>query len=174
MLKPFLINLLRKIPDCVKYGDFILSSGIKSNVYCDLRKVLYNPVYRKIVLGFFNENQFENVEQIGGMGYGGLPLVISVSDKLVIPSFMYREPKNHGTAKSIEGCFTPGATTVLIEDVVSTAGSILKCYEAIKDQCKVKAVYCVLNRKLGGDKAITDLGLQFQSLLEINDLLPGG
>ncbi|HPB54503.1 MAG TPA: phosphoribosyltransferase family protein, partial [Candidatus Aminicenantes bacterium] len=89
-----------------------------------------------------------------------------------LPAFIIRkEAKDHGRGKEIEGNFQKGMRVVLVDDVITTAGSLLKGFEAVERQGgRVVGVCAVLDRQEGGREKIEALGVPFVPLLTLDDL----
>lgn len=156
-------ELLKK--NSLKFGDFILASGKKSNYYFDSKLTtltaegayLTGKCFFKIIV----ENKIE-AEYIGGMTLGSDPIVTSVAlvskiEGKPIDAFIVRkEPKTHGTKNFIEGLIEEGKRTIIVDDVVTTGGSTLKAIEKAEEAgLKVVAVICLLDREEGGGEEIS-------------------
>lgn len=173
--KQQLITELKKI-DAVQYGEFTLKSGEKSNVYADLRRIISYPETLKLISNAFSQMVKEiNPELICGVPYAALPLAGALSLETNIPMIMYRkETKTHGTKKQIEGVFSPGQSCVIIEDVVTSGGSILTTAECLKAHgLQLEHVFCIVNREQGGAEKLKQQGYQLHSLLTLSDLTAG-
>lgn len=115
---------------------FHWASGTLSPVYCDNRITLSYPKVRtfiKTALAKYIRESFPNVELIAGVATAGIPQGVLVADVLNLPFVYVRsQPKDHGTEKLIEGVIRPSVKVVVVEDLISTAGSVLKAAEALK------------------------------------------
>lgn len=113
---------------------FTWASGIKSPIYTDNRKTISFPDARRIIidgLAALIKEQYPNVEVIGGVATAGIPHAAWVAEKLDLPMIYVRsKPKNHGTGKQIEGVLAAGQKVVLIDDLISTGGSVLGAVKA--------------------------------------------
>jgi orotate phosphoribosyltransferase len=92
-----------------------------------------------------------------------------------IPGFVVRkEAKAHGTGQLIEGIFPAGEPVALVEDVVTSAGSVLKAIDAVEAAgSRVVRVVCVVDRAGGGRQAIEARGIAFTPLFAVDELLAG-
>mgnify|MGYP003329625453 FL=1 len=71
--------------------------------------------------------------------------------------------------KQIEGNFESNSSVVVIDDTISTGGSLLNSLEILKENnCDVKIVLSILDRKLGGSEKLLDLGYKYSSIFEID------
>jgi len=82
-----------------------------------------------------------------------------------------KQAKQHGTGRQIEGCFEPGASIVVVEDVITTGGSALQACEAIKAaQGSIVGVLAAVDREEGGSEAIAEAGFHVISMFGIGEL----
>lgn len=116
---------------------FTWASGIKSPIYCDNRMTLGFPnVRRAIAKGLAAEIKanYSDVDVIAGTATAGIPHAAFIAEELDLPMIYVRsEPKKHGKGKQIEGPLAPGKKVVMIEDLISTAGSCLKAAKAVEE-----------------------------------------
>ncbi|MFN8284461.1 MAG: orotate phosphoribosyltransferase [Chitinophagales bacterium] len=109
---------------------FTWTSGIKSPVYCDNRKLLSFPEVRDYVrdgfIGLVNE-YFNTADCIAGVATAGIPHGAILADHLNLPFVYVRsKPKEHGLNNTIEGDLKHGTRVLVVEDTISTGGSSLK------------------------------------------------
>lgn len=116
---------------------FTWSSGIKSPIYCDNRLTLSYPnVRRDIALAFQQviKAKFPEVEVVAGTATAGIAHAALVSELLAIPMVYVRsEVKGHGRGNQIEGKIYEGQKVVVIEDLISTGGSVLTVVKALRE-----------------------------------------
>ena len=142
--------------DIVKKGDFTLKSGIKSSVYFDFRKLLTYPSVLSQVCDLFTENFRHIFEQqskkskrsirITGVPYGGLNLASFLSAKLNIPQVIIRDKqKDYGTCNVVEGEYDQDDDLIIIDDVITTGGSISNVCDTLrKHNIKMNVVNVVV------------------------------
>ena len=84
-----------------------------------------------------------------------------------IPAFIVRnEPKKHGTQNLIEGHLPKGSRVAIVDDVITTGGSIFRSIKAVEDEgCSVGKVIVLLDRNQGGADELKRLGYDFSALL---------
>lgn len=115
---------------------FTWASGIQSPIYCDNRITISYPKVRKqIAQGLADKIKaaFPDVEVIAGAATGGVPHAAWVADILDLPMVYIRsKAKDHGKGNQIEGRIQQGQKMVIIEDLISTGGSVLATAEAAK------------------------------------------
>ena len=132
----------------IKFGDYVLKSGIKSPVYFDLRVMVNNPKLVKAIANIMWKtfaNSGSKPDLLCGVPYTALPLATLISVDNDIPSIIKRkEKKSYGTKKMLEGRFEEGQNCLIIEDVVSSGMSVLETAEELKKE-KLEIYY--LQRK---------------------------
>ena len=151
------LRALLKELGAVKTGDFILSSGRKSNFYVDCRKVTLHPKGAKLIGRIILDKiKRLKVDAIGGLTLGADPIAAAVVTLSDIPGFIVRKKeKEHGTRQKIEGLITPGWNVVIVEDVSTTGGSALQAIEAVEAiGAKVVKVISVVDREEGAKEAL--------------------
>lgn len=115
---------------------FTWASGIKSPIYCDNRLTMSFPKVRRLIAEGLAEKikkQFPEVEVIAGTATAGIPHAAWVAEILDLPMVYIRsKAKDHGKGNQIEGQITPGQKMVVIEDLISTGGSVLEACQAAK------------------------------------------
>lgn len=113
---------------------FTWASGIKSPIYTDNRITLSYPETRSLIENGFVEvirEYFPEVEVIAGTATAGIPHGAIIADKMSLPfSYIRSKPKNHGAGNQIEGRVIKGQKMVIIEDLISTGGSVLEAVKA--------------------------------------------
>jgi orotate phosphoribosyltransferase len=132
---------------------FTWASGIKSPIYCDNRLTISYPQIRKAIaegLAALIKEKFPATEVIAGTATAGIPHAAWVAEKLNLPMIYVRsKPKDHGQGRQIEGVLQPGQKTVLIDDLISTGGSVLKAVKAAqKEQANVLGVVGIFSYQL--------------------------
>ncbi len=132
------------------------ASGLKSPIYCDNRITLSYPELRSTIaegLAALIKTQYPEVEALVGVATGGLPQAALVADILGLPlAYVRPKAKDHGRSKMIEGYLEKGSKVVMIEDLISTGGSVLNAVEAVREEgMDVLAVVAVFTYEL--DKA---------------------
>ena len=162
----------------ISKGDFTLASGAKATFYLDCRRLTLNPKWLiEISAGFMEILKEDMPEAVGGMAIGADPITAGIIyqaglEGLTLDGFIVRkEPKGHGTGRQVEGPVSPGQKVVIIEDVVTSGGSSIKAIEAARAfGLEVQKVIAIVDRQAGGKEAFEKAGVQFQSLLTLDDL----
>lgn len=138
-------------------NPFTWSSGIKSPIYCDNRKILSYPKIRTFVRQEFvkliNE-EYGDIDLIAGVATGAIAIGALVAQDLGLPFVYVRSSKKeHGLTNLIEGVAESGQSVVVIEDLVSTGGSSLSAVKALREAgCNVKGMAAIFT--YGLEKAL--------------------
>ena len=166
-----LLELFRE--HAVIRGDFTLSSGLKTSIYFDGRMLTLWPEGAYLIgKRIFRILVDSGAEAVGGMTMGADPIatavaVVSHLEGTPIPAFIARgETKGHGTQKRIEGPLRAGSRVAIVDDVITTGGSVLRAIEAVEAQgCKAVKVVVLLDRQQGGSDEIRRRGYDFAAIL---------
>ena len=158
---------------------FILSSGKESPYYLDCRKVtLYAPSYKLIGDLFWEELRYTDIEGVAGMSLGADPIVCAIlssalSEERALEGILIRkEPKKYGTKKQLEGNFWKGMKVAVVEDVVTTGGSLLKAISACEEEgLTIRAVLSLVDREEGGEEALKERGYQLKAFFTLSEII---
>jgi orotate phosphoribosyltransferase len=116
---------------------FIWASGIKSPVYCDNRLTLTAPAVRNDVengLAQLIRENYPEVEVLMGTSTAGIAHAAIVGHLMDLPMGYVRSGnKDHGRQNRIEGRLEPGQKVVVVEDLISTGGSVIEVVEALRE-----------------------------------------
>lgn len=116
---------------------FTWASGIKSPIYCDNRLTLTAPEVRTHVeegLAELIRTHYPDVEVLMGTSTAGIAHAAIVGHIMGLPMGYVRSGnKDHGRQNRIEGRLEPGQKVVVVEDLISTAGSCIEVVEALRD-----------------------------------------
>ncbi len=183
-LKKRLARLL--VEKSYKEGSFLLASGRQSDYYFDCRITALDAEGSWLIGNLFYDLLSEmrasgvEIKGVGGMTMGADPLVsattvISYEKGNPLPGLLVRkESKGHGTNQFVEGLanLKEGDPVVVLEDVVTTGGSLLKACQRIElAGLKIVAVCCILDREEGGKAHLAEHGYKLQSLFTRKELL---
>lgn len=159
---------------------FILTSGQKSNYYINGKLTAGDPeglyCLARLIL---DEAKELHAEAVGGPTLGADPIVgaiaaLSFLAETPMPLFIVRkEAKQHGARQQIEGSDIAGKKVVMVEDVITTGGSVFKAINVVKELgCEILKVICLVDREQGGREAFAEAGIPYQPLFFISELLP--
>ncbi|WP_281389889.1 orotate phosphoribosyltransferase [Streptococcus pacificus] len=127
------INAVFLRPD----DPFTWASGIKSPIYCDNRLTLTSPEIRTRIeegLAEIIKTQFPSCEVLMGTSTAGIAHAAIVGHLLNLPmGYVRGSAKGHGRTNQIEGKLVPGQKVVVIEDLISTAGSAIDTVNVLRE-----------------------------------------
>ncbi|MFF2445908.1 orotate phosphoribosyltransferase [Neobacillus sp. NPDC058068] len=138
---------------------FTWTSGLKSPIYCDNRLTLSYPVVRREIAAglqkLIHEN-FSDAEVIAGTATAGIPHAAWVSEHLNLPMCYVRsKAKGHGKGNQIEGKVKQGQKVVVVEDLISTGGSVITAVQALRESgCEVLGVVSIFTYGLEKGKQL--------------------
>ncbi len=160
----------------VKFGDFTLASGRKSKYYVDIKKASMNPELLKLIASRISEIlklYSIKADYVGGVALGGVPIAVSVSLETGLPLLMIRkEAKDYGTKGQIVGDVVPGTEVVLVEDVTTTGGSVIKAVQALRDEgLNIHYVITVTDREEGASGALSSVDVELIPLARISEMI---
>ena len=160
-----------------KKGNFTLASGKKSNHYLNCKPVSLNGEGLHLISDLFLELMDSRSKAVAGLTLGADPLVsglivTAASKDLDLNGLIIRkEIKNYGTKSGIEGpMLEKGTHVTVLEDVVTTAGSVIKAIKKLRENnYVVEEVLSIVDRKEGGSEALDDENIKLKSLFTIKD-----
>jgi orotate phosphoribosyltransferase len=164
-------------------GEFTLTSGKTSDFYIDVKQTSLSAegsyLCGKLILDLMLAADTP-IQAVGGMTLGADPLVSAVSvvshlEGHPVPAFIVRkEAKGHGTGNYIEGLsnMPAGCTVTLLEDVVTTGGTLVQVIKRVEDAgFVVGQVITVVERQEGGVEVLAEAGYKLESLFTREQLL---
>ena len=169
--KEYLIDLLKE-NDVFLEGDFTLSSGKKSNYYINMKKAITEPKILSTISKLITDKiKDEDIDKVAGPALGAVPIATAVSLESKLPLLMIRkEKKGYGTSKLIEGELNEGDNVIVVEDVSTTGGSLLKAINAIQDNGgNVKRAFVVVDRQEGAIDEFAKAGIELEPLICVNE-----
>lgn len=132
-----LIELIKQ--KSFRSGRFTLASGAISEDFFDLKPTMLDPYGANLIAEqVLYRTQVFKADAIGGLAMGAIPIVATTVARSAgttnpLPGFYVRkEAKDHGTEKLIDGLDVKGLEVVLVEDVTTTGGSLLKAAAAVR------------------------------------------
>jgi orotate phosphoribosyltransferase len=175
------IEFLRKriLKKALKRGTFKLASGGTSPYYFDGKEITLDAqgsaALARVILTWVKKDR---AQAIGGLTLGADPIVGSVialagQRGLKLKGFIVRkEPKKHGTQRSIEGALKPGSRVIIIDDVVTKGSSTFRAIEEVeKLKCRVTRTAALVDREEGGGEELIRRGYRFTPVFRLKELL---
>lgn len=153
------------------------ASGIRSPIYCDNRVTMSFPAVRKQIaqgLADLIKEKYPDAEVIAGTATAGIPHAAWIADILGLPMVYIRsKAKDHGTGRKIEGKITEGQKMVVVEDLISTGGSVIEASKAAElEGANVLGSVAIFTYELAkGTKNFADAGLAIDTLSNYSTLL---
>ncbi|MDR1776343.1 MAG: orotate phosphoribosyltransferase [Desulfovibrio sp.] len=162
-------------------GDFALSSGRRSDYYFDCRVTALHAEGSRLIGLLFNDmlKNFD-IRGVGGMTMGADPLVSAVTvtsaefGRPLHGLLVRKQAKKHGTEQFVEGLgnFSKNDAVAMLEDVVTTGGSLLKACERVRAAgLNIAAVCAILDREEGGRETLEAAGFNLHALFSRRELL---
>jgi len=157
----------------VKFGRFILTSGVESPVYVDMRAVPSRPpLFRRIIGYLITKAKELNFDAICGVATGGIPHAAVMSYELGVPMAYVRSKKTHGLSKSVEGLLDRGSRVLLVDDVSTTGGSIASAVETLRRSgLVVEDALVILDRNQGAESLLMGHGIKLHSVLTLKGVM---
>jgi len=167
----------------IRHGKFTLASGAESTYYCDTKATTLSPEGARLTgEALFDLLKDQGVEAVGGLAMGAAFIatavaLVSAQHGQPIYGFTVRDSgqKGHGLKKSIEESFHPdgrallcaGRRVVLVDDVVTQGGSVLKAVDAVQERgCEIVCVIALVDRNAGGSAKMRERGLPYYFLFQ--------
>ena len=167
--------------ESIRRGNFTLASGKTSDYYLDCRRTTLHAegavLVGRVALEELDERGWR-ADAVGGLTLGADPIstAISITSQLEgrpMHAFLVRKAvKGHGTGQKIERCPPAGSRVVVVEDVVTSGGSLIQAVEASREAgLEVVGALTIVDRQEGGAEAIEALGLPYAALYTAGELL---
>ncbi len=166
----------RMLLDCgaVRFGEFTLTSGQRSDVYIDVKRAWTDPGRLSTLAGAL-AGRVGTVQRLAGMELGAVPLVVATALRVGLPFVILRKAlRDHGTRQRLEGEVRPGDRVLLIEDVVSTGGSAVESVHLLREAgAVVERALAVVDRGMGGGERLRSDGVALEALVSMEELRGG-
>jgi orotate phosphoribosyltransferase len=185
-MSPFKVQLAKAFHETYAFKwdpvtGFTLASGLKSPFYVDCRSLMAYPGSRRLV-GHLAHDALVGVtiDCLGGLEIGAISIATTISDYCYRATpqrewrtFVVRKTaKDHGLGKLIEGAVRAGDRALIVDDVLTSGGSLLKAIAAARQAGLVvsEALVIVDRKEQDGRARVEQEGVSLISLLTIDDL----
>lgn len=159
---------------CVQFGQFTLASGVQSPLYIDLRRLTASPALLRLAARAYADLlQPLTFDRLAAVPYAALTIgtavALAANCSLIYPR---KEAKAHGTGQMIEGVYRAGEKAVVLEDLITSGGSILKAIETLESAGLLVAdVVVLIDREQSGAKNLAEAGYYLHPVLHLSDIL---
>jgi len=176
-VKARLIEIL--LERSVRHGTFTLASGKESDLYVDARQTTLSPEGAATIADLILDRLHPEVVGVGGPVTGADPITGAIAlrswqqDRPIHGFMVRKEPKGHGAGNQVEGRagLPDGAKVCMIEDTVTTGGSLLKAIHAVEAAgLEVVQVICVVDRCEGAAERFSEAGYTLEALVTRRDI----
>ncbi|MBN9120455.1 MAG: orotate phosphoribosyltransferase [Planctomycetes bacterium] len=159
----------------LQFGDFTLASGKKSTYYVNSKKVLFHAEAITLLGELLYEAASDlEFQAIGGLEVGAIPMAAAAltafhrHDRHLEGFFVRKKTKEHGAKELVEGQVNAGDKVVVIDDVLTTGGSVVQAIEAVEAKgATVLRVVCICDRLQGAREALAKY--DFRPLFTVRD-----
>ncbi|MCE4603558.1 MAG: orotate phosphoribosyltransferase [Aeropyrum sp.] len=156
-------------------GRFTLSSGRKSDIYVDARRLLGDPLTYTAVIDILLDvggPHLRGADAIIGVATGGIPWASLIASRLSKPiGYVRIEKKGHGTMGSVEGS-PPTGKVVLVDDVATTGRSLASACRTLSSAgYTVTAALVIVDRGEGARERLREAGVELVSVAHLSDIL---
>jgi orotate phosphoribosyltransferase len=172
--RPRLLDLFKT--RAVAFGTFRLASGKESRYYINSKKALFHSEAAALLgEAIWDRTRDLNIQAIGGIEVGAIPMATAAvmryhqAGRTLEGFFVRKEAKDHGSRERIEGVLPPGARVAMVDDVLTTGGSVMQAIaEVEKAGATVATVICIVDR-LQGARELLGAKFDYQPLFTIRD-----
>lgn len=159
---------------------FTFTSGMKSPVYTDMRKIIAFPRIRSRLIDFAvetieSEIGYASLDVIAGGETAGIPFAAWIADRFALPmQYIRKKPKGFGRNAQIEGEVRDGARALLVEDLATDGGSKINFINALRDAgqpCAHAFVFFFYDIFPKARETMKELGVELHYLVTWRDIL---
>lgn len=158
------------------FGKFTLASGKDSSYYVNSKKAIFHSE-AVALLGelLWQTTKDLNIQAMGGLEVGAIPMSAAAAmryhqmGRMLEGFFVRKQPKGHGSQERIEGVLEPGMRVAMVDDVLTTGGSVLQAIAEVEKRGGViVTVVCIVDR-LEGARELLAPKYDYRPLYTIRD-----
>ncbi len=153
-------------------GEFRLRSGMTASTYFDKYQFECDPELLGAVVQHMKDLIPADTGMLAGLELGGVPIATALSLSTGLPTvFVRKTAKEYGTARLAEGPSIVEKKLLVVEDVVTTGGQIVRSTEDLRERGGIVThAVCVIDREQGGPAALEAIGVELRALFLDSDL----
>jgi orotate phosphoribosyltransferase len=146
----------------VFFGNFTLASGKQSTYYINSKKAIFNAE-AVWLLGqvIYQMTRTMNLQALGGPEVGAIPMATAAAMRYheqgqsIEAFYVRKQAKGHGSKEMVEGIVRPGDKVAMLDDVLTTGGSVLQAIREVERlDARIAAVICIVDRLEGAREAL--------------------
>ena len=170
--KEFILGLFET--GAVKFGEFVLKSGIVSPFYLDLRDIISDNELVRAAAEMMAEKARElDFDYVSGIPYTALPVAVLMAQQLNKPLvYARKEPKAYGTKNTILGKYEKGKKCLIVDDLITSGESILEAAGKFQEAgLKTRDFMVIIDRSTGGEELLNKKGFRLHSLIRLDEMV---
>jgi orotate phosphoribosyltransferase len=158
------------------FGNFTLASGKQSKYYINSKKVIFHSE-AVALLGevLWDATKHLNVQAMGGLEVGAIPMAAAAAMRYhqegrALEGFFVRKlAKTHGSQERVEGVLQAGMRVAMVDDVLTTGGSVIQAIEEVEKRGAVIAVVICIVDRLEGARELLAAKYAYAPMFTIHD-----